>query len=737
MSWEDWLTFVFAVVMFLSVAVSIQQARWVRDMPPLMPTAILAVLAGMIAARVRAYWFLIQPLAVLIGVAAVVLAVQTYAEGDSFVQRIDDFQARMNEWWQVVRAGDISNDNLPFVTLVLGVLFLTTYVASFSIFRWHNPWVAILPGGIVILANIAFLKGQPSGAFVFFLFGAILLVARLHLQRSEARWKRQGVEYPDFISLNALQLTLLLAVGLIALAWLMPTGNQAKAVAGVFDTVTSPVRGHSDTFVRLFHNVDSQKGARLHSLGTTLPIQGNVKLGTKELYEIKSPSPGLVRAASYEVYTGNGWKQADRSTQRIKGGELAASPDVAQYEARNVAILAVTVTDGDNTVLSLGMPLGTNISVTAETPKGFAGDIEQLRTARGLNKGDTYNSIGSESVATAEQLAAAGTAYPGWVKERYLQLPKALPQRVREEAARAAAGAATPYTMATRVEEYLRQLPYDLTVSSPPAGQDIVDYFLFDLKRGYFDYHATAMTVMLRSLGIPARLAVGYALDPTEAQATTYTVRKDDAYSWVEVWFPKYGWVNFNPTPDHDKGGSGGLGSGLSPDVDTKSTLGLEDLFGNLGGAGGIAPPVESALQEKPVAHSDPPWALISSTLAILALLAVMAVSLRVAWNWGLRGLEGNTRIWAKTQRLAHWARLGSRPTETPREWSQRMGSALQHQGDASQLADAYEETRYGRPDLQRTDEAATSASYRRLRNTLAATVLRRGNPPKRRTPKP
>src|SRR5690606_24987621 len=109
MSWEDWLTFIAAFIAFIAVAVSIQQAEWVRDFPPLVPTAICALLIGMTAARVRVPSVVVHPVALVLGTAVVVLAVQGYADGESLGERLHDFQARMYEWFEVVRANDISN----------------------------------------------------------------------------------------------------------------------------------------------------------------------------------------------------------------------------------------------------------------------------------------------------------------------------------------------------------------------------------------------------------------------------------------------------------------------------------------------------------------------------------------------------------------------------------------------------------------------------------------------------
>jgi hypothetical protein len=86
-------------------------------------------------------------------------------------------------------------------------------------------------------------------------------------------------------------------------------------------------------------------------------------------------------------------------------------------------------------------------------------------------------------------------------------------------------------------------------VSLPPAGTvDIVDYFLFELKEGYCDYYATSMVVLARAAGLPARLVVGYAPGYYDARNAIYVVTEAEAHAWAEIYFPEYGWIEFEPT---------------------------------------------------------------------------------------------------------------------------------------------------------------------------------------------
>ncbi|HZG76488.1 MAG TPA: transglutaminase family protein, partial [Paenibacillus sp.] len=121
--------------------------------------------------------------------------------------------------------------------------------------------------------------------------------------------------------------------------------------------------------------------------------------------------------------------------------------------------------------------------------------------------------------------------------ERYVQLPDALPERVRTLAQRIVADVPDhPYLRAAAIQSYLqREYRYTLETSPPPAGADFVDHFLFETKAGYCNHFSTAMVVLLRALDIEARWVKGFAPGtPDPAAPGTYVVRQSDAHSWVE-----------------------------------------------------------------------------------------------------------------------------------------------------------------------------------------------------------
>ncbi len=151
---------------------------------------------------------------------------------------------------------------------------------------------------------------------------------------------------------------------------------------------------------------------------------------------------------------------------------------------------------------------------------------------------------------SAVQLRGDTRPVPPEILQVYTQLPDSLPERVRNMAERVVGRAGNAYDMAIAVQTYLRETyPYNLKVEPPPPGRDAVDYFLYEAQEGFCSYYASAMAVMLRARGVPARVATGYATGEYDPQRGAYRVPVSASHAWVEVYFPSYGWVEFEPTP--------------------------------------------------------------------------------------------------------------------------------------------------------------------------------------------
>jgi len=146
------------------------------------------------------------------------------------------------------------------------------------------------------------------------------------------------------------------------------------------------------------------------------------------------------------------------------------------------------------------------------------------------------------------ELRKAPSNHPDAVRQTYLQLPP-LDPRIQQLAEQVTAGSQNEYDKASSIERYLMtHYAYTLDLSGPRA-EDPLANFLFVRRSGHCEYFASAMTVMLRAIGIPARYVTGFLPGEYNDLGGDYIIRESDAHSWVEVYFPSYGWITFDPTP--------------------------------------------------------------------------------------------------------------------------------------------------------------------------------------------
>jgi transglutaminase-like putative cysteine protease len=310
------------------------------------------------------------------------------------------------------------------------------------------------------------------------------------------------------------------------------------------------------------------------------------------------------------------------------------------------------------------------------------------------------------------------------VRERYLQLPDDLPGRVARKAIEVAGSEDTPYDQAVAVERYLRTFPSDFDVPAPPAGRDAIDYFLFETQRGYFDYHASAMAVLLRALGVPVRVATGYVVDPLQRDGLTdsFQLTQKQAFAWPEVYFPGIGWVEFSPTPSQPLIQR----PGLAPEPPSSQP-------GEPGGAPaepdlGIEPPAG------PAPASDEPgsdaagsrvWPVLLAMVVVGGAVALLAGGLRFAWEYPLRGMPPPSRVWEKTRRLARLAKISPAPAETPREFAARLRRDVPGADGAGYLAARYEDARFGHKTLSEDQADRLEAAWAATRGSLLRRALR------------
>jgi transglutaminase-like putative cysteine protease len=257
-----------------------------------------------------------------------------------------------------------------------------------------------------------------------------------------------------------------------------------------------------------------------------------------------SPAELKWRGIALDYFDGRSWKRTDprRRPVSTQGGyyKLVDSAQGTEWIHQTffVEALSTDVIFAAHKALAISRDAGElEIDVS-----------ENLYTQRAPRRKLRYRAI-SNPVRPDPSRVSDALPIPAEIRDTCLQLPHESPG-IRDLALKATRGAATKYARARALELYLRShYAYSLDLRGKPGGRDPLEAFLFETRKGHCEYFASAMAVMLRHLGIPARLVNGFRAGGYNGIGEDYVVRQHDAHSWVEAYFPPYGWVEFDPTP--------------------------------------------------------------------------------------------------------------------------------------------------------------------------------------------
>ncbi len=393
-----------------------------------------------------------------------------------------------------------------------------------------------------------------------------------------------------------------------------------------------------------------------------------------------------------------------------------------------------------------------NGKVTAILYRGQApnfSDIDQIISTAPVPVGKEVTESVRVSEATEDMLRAAPTVMPKWV-DRYTQLPDGITQRTADLAQSLTTGTTNEYDYAAAVEKYLRtNYLYQERINLPPFDRDVTDYFLFQSKQGYCEYFSTAMVTLLRLNNVPAREVVGY-LPGGRAEDGRLISLENQAHAWVEVWFPQYGWITFDPTPrpgippitrgpqivqqvnatNPDQAATGDLAGGQDR-LDARGEDRLRQLDDELNGgfdSGGSYVPLKQQREISPLFFVIP------------LIFGLFALVIAFLWLRTFRGMSGATQWYARMTRATGLTGLfRSNATTTPFETAAAVAQRLPGSKDAAMLiARRYAEERYADRPPGESEATETRSAWVNLRKLIVQSVLprnRRKNRPTESAP--
>ena len=641
-------------------------------------------------------------------------------------QRLSTFGTRI-WWWAQAVTGDVpSQDPILRQLLTAALVWATAFVATWKVYRRQSALLGLSPVVAIIAVAAFFSGGMALFYLVVALFSTLWLEAICRLWTQTARWDQQGADYPESLGLE-----LILSYGpwlaiILLVAAFFPVVYPHSIHRAFWEVAEEPWERAVQVAERFVGPIEDEYPASLGArpgdsgeLPSAHLLTGGPELGESiVLYVTTSdpPPPGpdreaetlagtprrYWRARTFDTYTGQGWvngplERAPLPANQAIGTAMPPGSDLFQQFQR--------LAPDDIQVYAANAPYlsASPLQVWQRAPN----DLAFL-----TGEADTYTMLSRASEPAAPELRANSLVtetLPPEIVSRYLALPASIPRRVLDLAREVAGDTPTRYDRALAIERYLRAYPYTLDLPEPPAGRDLVDYFLFERQEGYCDYYASAMVVMARAVGVPARLASGYAQGTFDHERSRWTVTEQDAHSWVEVYFEGPGWIEFEPTagqPALDRSG----------DQDT-APLALPPL-----------PPL-----------ATPWWQRVPWGLAALAGIAMLLVAF-IVWLWRPRPAPTAAQLVRDRQaRLLRWgARLGHplHDGQTPGEYADTLSQGLRARSSRArwqrarrsgeevppaveQLTDAYVRSRYSPQPLTDRDGWQVRDLWTRLRRHL------------------
>ncbi|MEZ0396065.1 MAG: transglutaminase domain-containing protein [Anaerolineales bacterium] len=483
---------------------------------------------------------------------------------DALASRLTLLWERLLNWSRLVGGEVVATDPLAVGLFWGAALWLIALWAAWLTRRREAVLLGLLPGAVLLVFNVYYTNSRAGLAWVLLLGASILALQAIQtFAAARRRWQADRLDQAE-VEPSLAAAVFGLTLGLVVFSALLPSISIPKLVERVDEFFTrrddrlaeslglqqtpEAGQGGAGSFISGSHIIGpgprlSREVVMYVSVEGYEPVPETARLHGEVPEE---PIRYYWRSQTFDLYNGRGWNVATGRPQELPASQpiypdLAPQPDLyvpitqhVQRLNRGTAVLAT------GELLALDQP--------ARLAWHAPGDLASAESGA-----EQYTALSRVAVVSVERLQAAGSDYPAEIRDRYLQLPDNLPARVRDLAFEITAGQPTPYDQAAAIEAYLRRFPYNLDVPAPPLGRDAVDFFLFDLQEGYCDYYAASMVVLARSVGIPARLVIGYSRGFYEEGNRRFVVRENHAHAWVEVYFPHIGWIEFEPTSNQPR----------------------------------------------------------------------------------------------------------------------------------------------------------------------------------------
>jgi Transglutaminase-like superfamily/Domain of unknown function (DUF4129) len=647
-------------------------------------------------------------------------------------------ESAVNAWRDLMWLNNLSTREYGHHLLLLGlIVWASSLFASYAAFGHRRPVNGVLLIGFLLIANMSLtIRDQMIYLILYSLAGLFLLI-RFHTFDEQSDWVRRRIGDPTALSGLYLRGGTIFIVTAVIGSLLLTTVAASKPLAGVWTDMGGRVIEWS-AFLEKYLPVSGSGRSIGPSFGSSASISGVWTTNNDPALTWRTTTPmerpPYLAAVFYDDFRLDGWRISGEPSrierapgQDLLGGTLDAVDPAGRQE------YSITV----DPVLTRGVIWApeTALRINGDSTVRFIGDGGYLAQLERSVTGDPYTVTSliaadeKDGGPTQSKLRAAGRDYPPGMLDLYGQaaVPPGtfttrqaldLLDEIRAEADD------DPFDIAAQIVTTLRdpnRFTYSTDVRDVRCQEaSIVDCFAV-YQRGYCEYYATAMAMMLRALDIPARLVEGFLPGAKDPATGEWLVRNSDSHAWVQVYFPGYGWVDFDPT-------GGRQGAELAP-----LPSGIPEAIPSAGASASRGPRPDPTIRDidEPsgsVASTGSPGGPAGPFIVVGLLLAiVIGVLAAVAFRRGPRGPVSADGAYGTVTRFATRLGFAPRPEQTVYEYAGVLAELLpESRPELELVARAKVEVAYGGRSLGQDRLGALREAQRRLRVSLLRLVFRR-----------
>lgn len=743
---DGWLTLALTMMVVFVTIWSIQSVTppWAPGLSILMTvTAVGLLLAYVSIQQGRLPGVLVHTGALALGIIFAFLQTDDVALGGNR-------QALLNHvvtWLRhALLANGASNDNAIFLLFLAILTMLLAYITVWLVIRTRRPWLAVLANGVVLLINLNWSSADHAIFLALFLLVSLLLLVRFNLAENMRIWRAKGLRFSPDLSWDFMQAGAIFTVLVLLVAYNLPVGTASPAIVNALSSPHSPLTALQVRLEELFGGLTGKSGpggASTGFFGGSLKLVGTVNLPETVVLTYTVPNANFdysqyLVTETFDTYDGTStWSQSTTQQATFRGNQIEPAPSTAtQLDQYNITLDQLP-TSGQLYLFAPGV-VPASFSVSNDAELSIASNIPTswLADPPLTNSDASYTADGyvpTATIAQLEQVPFPSQLNPGERDQIFSQalLNEYLPAddsyiapTVKSDARLFSKGATNMYDAATLIENTLHTFKYSTQNPDPPANQDAVSWFL-NRQQGFCTFFASAMALMGRSLGMPTRIVSGFTNGTYDPKHNDFVVKGTGAHTWTQIYFGKYGWVNFEPTSSFSAFARGTNSTGGSSP--TPTSTGTAPTGTATPRSGGHLKAPSPNLDVGPGGTSNSP--IFDAGLGLAGLIALFLLAIAIFllyWRLLFRRLSPAAAALARVSRLGSWA--GAPPTraQTPDEYTDRLARLMPaERSTLRELGEVYARERYG-GDTTRATAHALSSLYARVRLALTPLILRR-----------